>query len=218
MIESSAMVNFLENPGMRKGEDEDFIPTDDNSLFWIDLETTGLSSLADVPLEVGIVLTDIWGNVYDVFHHYVWSPDEPFFTQAVLRMTQWVRETHEQLLVDIKKWAGNDSIGWEYVDAVMASWMKKYRSPLLNNVPLTGSSVHFDQKFVEEYFPTFAQSIHYRIIDVSTLTQLAQRHNPALLVSNHCPEDRKLHRVLPDLADSINKYKFYVEHFLRTTE
>ena len=39
--------------------------------------------------------------------------------------------------------------------------------------PLAGSSVHADRVFLAKYMPHLLEHLHYRIVDVSTIKELA---------------------------------------------
>ena len=41
--------------------------------------------------------------------------------------------------------------------------------------PLAGNSVHADKKFLDKFMPKFMDRLHYRIVDVSTIKELARR-------------------------------------------
>lgn len=49
--------------------------------------------------------------------------------------------------------------------------------------------------------------LHYRVIDVSTIKELAKRWNPKTVES--APKKRFAHRSLDDIIDSIDELKYY---------
>jgi oligoribonuclease len=61
------------------------------------------------------------------------------------------------------------------------------------------------------YMPLFDAYLHYRIIDVSTLRELAKRWNPPVLLGV-AKEGR--HEALADVYESIEELKHYRRHFL----
>ncbi len=63
------------------------------------------------------------------------------------------------------------------------------------------------------HMPTLNDYLHYRIIDVSTIKELALRWRPELV-----SQIRKAnaHRALEDIRESITELRFYREQFFRT--
>jgi oligoribonuclease len=62
------------------------------------------------------------------------------------------------------------------------------------------------------YMPAFEQYLHYRIVDVSTLKELAKRWNPEV-VQGFAKEGK--HEALADVYESIEELRHYRKHFLR---
>jgi oligoribonuclease len=63
------------------------------------------------------------------------------------------------------------------------------------------------------YMPTFEAYLHYRIVDVSTLKELAKRWRPDV-VSAFSKEGK--HEALADVYESIEELRHYRKHFLVT--
>ena len=40
--------------------------------------------------------------------------------------------------------------------------------------PLAGNTVHMDKRFIDAHMPRLSEHLHYRIIDVSTIKELAR--------------------------------------------
>ena len=40
--------------------------------------------------------------------------------------------------------------------------------------PLAGNSIFLDKMFLKKYMPNFVEHLHYRIVDVSTIKELAR--------------------------------------------
>ena len=78
--------------------------------------------------------------------------------------------------------------------------------------PLAGNTVHQDRRFMARYMAAFDAYLHYRIVDVSTLKELAKRWRPDV-VASFTKEGK--HEALADVYESIEELKHYRRHFLR---
>ena len=54
----------------------------------------------------------------------------------------------------------------------LLSFVRQYTQPRM--CPIAGNSVHVDKIFLEKYMPEFTNHFQYRIIDVSTIKELAK--------------------------------------------
>jgi len=72
--------------------------------------------------------------------------------------------------------------------------------------------VHQDRRFMARYMPAFDAYLHYRIVDVSTLKELARRWRPDILAT--LAKEGK-HEALADVYDSIAELRHYRQLFLR---
>lgn len=61
--------------------------------------------------------------------------------------------------------------------------------------------------------PSVNDYMHYRVIDVSTIKELARRWQPQ--IADNAPRKRFAHRSLDDIVDSINELKFYRQTFFK---
>lgn len=84
--------------------------------------------------------------------------------------------------------------------------------------PLTGSSAHFDRKFIAAQLPVLDDFFHYRNIDVSSIKELCKIWNPdiyaALSKDPKAQKENKTHRVQDCLAGTIFELTFYFDNFL----
>jgi oligoribonuclease (3'-5' exoribonuclease) len=77
-------------------------------------------------------------------------------------------------------------------------------------IPLTGSSVHFDQRWLEVWFPEILEGRTHRLPDPSGLREMLDRWKPCgpQIVAGR-PPARKLHRVDPDIDDTLGEMRHY---------
>ncbi|HSS26607.1 MAG TPA: oligoribonuclease, partial [Usitatibacter sp.] len=78
--------------------------------------------------------------------------------------------------------------------------------------PLAGNTVHQDRRFMALYMPALDAYLHYRIVDVSTLKELAKRWRPDVVET--VPKEGR-HEALADILESIEELRHYRKHFLR---
>ena len=81
-----------------------------------------------------------------------------------------------------------------------------------NAAPLCGNTIWQDRRFLARHMPTLEAYLHYRLIDVSTLKELAKRWRPALLGGF---SKEASHTALADIRESIEELRFYRTHFLK---
>ena len=81
-----------------------------------------------------------------------------------------------------------------------------------DSAPLCGNSVWQDRRFLSRYMPTLENYLHYRIIDVSSVKELARRWRPEIMAGF---SKKNSHTALADIRESIEELKYYREHFLK---
>jgi oligoribonuclease len=72
---------------------------------------------------------------------------------------------------------------------------------------LAGNSIHQDRRFIRRYMPRFDARLHYRMVDVSTIKEIARRWYPAIIAKQ--PAKKDTHRALDDIRESIEELRFY---------
>ena len=90
---------------------------------------------------------------------------------------------------------------------VLAYVMEHVPEP--RKAPLAGSSVYTDRGFISRDMPELDLHLHYRLIDVSTIKELARRWFPRAYYN--APDKHGGHRALADILDSIEELKYYRE-------
>ena len=83
----------------------------------------------------------------------------------------------------------------------------KQHIPEPRKAPLAGSSVYVDRMFLAKHMPTLDAYLHYRLVDVSTVKELAKRWYPRTYYAS--PEKRGNHRALGDIRESIAELRYY---------
>ena len=180
-------------------------PTNDKTpLVWIDMEMSGLVPERDRILEVAMVVTD--ANLDTIAEAPVYVLHQP--EEVLEGMDSWNKATHGKSgLVDKVRASTFD-------EATVEARLIEFLKPIVGAriAPLAGNTVHQDRRFMARYMPAFDQYLHYRIVDVSTLKELARRWRPDVL-AGLAKEGR--HEALADVYESIEELKHYRRHFLR---
>lgn len=179
------------------------MPPDKSNLVWIDLEMTGLDPLRDVIIEAAVLITD--GDLNIIAH----GPELAIHrSEAQLSvMNSWNRQTHHGSGLIRRVRASEIEIDHAQTEIVefVQQWTNKGQSPLC------GNSVHQDKRFLYQEMPQLVDWLNYRIIDVSTVKELAKRWYPEL--GKFVKQQN--HRALDDIRESINELRWYREQMFR---
>ena len=79
--------------------------------------------------------------------------------------------------------------------------------PEPRKAPLAGNSINMDRQFIARDLPAVDAYLHYRIIDVSSIKELARRWFPRAYFA--APKKSGNHRALGDIQDSIQELAYY---------
>jgi oligoribonuclease len=166
---------------------------------------SGLVPDRDRILEVAMVVTDSELNTIAEAPVFVLhQPDE-----VLEAMDSWNKATHGKSGLVDKVRAST------LTEADVERSLIEFLKPLVpeRTAPLCGNTVHQDRRFMARYMPAFDEYLHYRIVDVSTLKELAKRWYPEVLAGIK-KEGR--HEALADIQESIEELRHYRRVFLRS--
>ena len=169
-------------------------------LVWIDCEMTGLDIVKDKLIEVAVLITDSELNVLDPGLDLIIGADDTDLddmnevvrdmhaksglTDAVRASTLSVAEAEEQVLAYIKRWV-----------------------PDRRTAPLCGNSIGTDRGFIARDMPELDDHLHYRMVDVSSVKELARRWFPRVYFAQ--PPKGLAHRALADIIESVRELAYY---------
>jgi oligoribonuclease len=129
---------------------------------------------------------------------------EPVVVEMHDRSGLWVACVEEAQRADRYDPADNVDEWLESLVDEIAEWVA-VNAP--GKLRLCGSSVHHDRAWLIDFVPGFADMVHHRVVDVSTVKSLVEEWWPELAQGR--PEPRKTHRVLPDMEDTSAELAFY---------
>lgn len=178
--------------------------TNETRFVWCDLEMTGLDVATNAIIELGLVITGPDLKPLAEYEAAVWQPEE-----ALDRMEPFVREMHTKngLLERVRK-----------SDLSLRTVEKEATKLVLQHCEygeglLCGNSIHTDRAFITRYLPGLDRSLHYRMVDVSSLKIITRAWYPS------APGRSKVdasHTVLSDIRASIAELAYYQQTFFKS--
>jgi oligoribonuclease len=170
-------------------------------LVWIDCEMTGLDIERDALVEIACLVTDGELALLDDGVDLVIKPP----AEAVDQMVDVVREMHTAsgLLAEL---AAGVTLA-EAQEQVLRYVRGHVPEP--RKVPLCGNSIATDRTFIARDMPELDTYLHYRMVDVSSIKELARRWYPRAYFAS--PQKHGGHRALADIRESIQELRYYRE-------
>ena len=170
-------------------------------LVWIDCEMTGLNISSDALVEVACVVTDRDLTELDSGVDVVIKPP----AEALDHMPDLVRQMHTTsgLLTELP----SGITLAEAQDVVLGYIRGHVAEP--RKAPLCGNSIATDRSFIARDLPKLDDYLHYRMIDVSSVKELARRWYPRAYFAS--PAKVGGHRALADILESIAELRYYRE-------
>jgi oligoribonuclease len=172
-------------------------------LVWIDCEMTGLDLDKDALIEVAVLVTDSELNVLGDGVDVVIAPPADDLPGLLENMVEVVREMHTASGL-LEELAGGVTMA-EAEERVLA-YVREH-VPEAGKAQLAGNSVGTDRGFLARDMPELEQHLHYRIVDVSSIKELARRWYPRVYFNS--PKKTGNHRALGDIRDSIAELRYY---------
>ena len=171
-------------------------------IVWADCEMTGLDPDRHVLVEIAVIVTDANLNPLDEGIDLVIHASD----EELAEMDDFVTKMHNSsgLTEQIRE----SKISLQDAEAQVVEYLKKY-VPVSGMAPLAGNSIATDRTFITRYMPDLDGFLHYRMIDVSSIKELARRWHPRIY--NGQPEKGMAHRALADIRESIRELAFYRE-------
>lgn len=168
-------------------------------IIWIDCEMTGLDLERDAIVEIAAVVTDAELNVLGEGVDVVIKPP----AAALENMGEFVTTMHTNsgLITEFDQGVTLEEAEQSVLDYIRA------HVPMKGKAPLAGNSVATDKMFLDRDMKQLVDFMHYRIIDVSSIKELARRWYPRIYFA--APAKNGGHRALADILESIDELRYY---------
>ncbi len=167
-------------------------------LVWLDMEMTGLDPETCVPLEVAIIITDNKFVELASYESLTKASEE-----SLAKMNDFVRNMHTKNGLLGRLAQTEKSL--QQVETEMLTVLSEHCDAKTG--VLAGNSIHQDRRFLRRYFPRFEQALHYRMVDVSTVKELARRWYGRRAL----PQKENAHTAMADIRASIEELAHYKE-------
>src|SRR3982751_2646669 len=169
-------------------------------LVWIDCEMTGLDLVKDKLIEVAVVVTDSQLNVLDPGLEVIIHAEDA----DLAGMADVVTEMHARsgLTEEVRA----STVSLEEATAQVLAYVRRF-VPERRTAPLCGNSIGTDRGFLARDMPELDEHLHYRMIDVSSIKELARRWFPRVYFAQ--PAKGLAHRALADIIESIRELAYY---------
>jgi oligoribonuclease len=169
-----------------------------DNLIWIDMEMTGLDPEKERIIEIATVVTDSDLNL--VAEGPVFAVHQP--DSLLQAMDNWNTKQHNGsgLVTRVKA----SKVTEQEAEAATLEFLRQYVPA--GKSPMCGNTIYQDRRFLCRYMPQLEKYFHYRLLDVSTLKELALRWAPR--VYNGLQKESK-HLALDDIRESIEELKYY---------
>ena len=168
-------------------------------LVWIDCEMTGLNLERDALIEVAALVTDFDLNVLGEGVDVIVKPP----AEALEQMDPFVRDMHTTsgLLAELDSGLTLAEAEQRVLDHIKEHCADGSRPPL------AGNTIGTDRMFLARDMHELETFLHYRVVDVSSIKELARRWYPRAYFN--APAKRGNHRALADIQESIEELRYY---------
>ncbi len=165
-------------------------------LVWLDMGMTGLDPEICVPLEVAMIITDNQLKELATYESVIRVTET-----ELASMGQFVRDMHTEngLLARVAAATAERALVETAMVKLVETWCTEKTGVLC------GNSIWQDRRFIRRYFPRLEAILHYRMVDVSTIKELARRwYGDAALPHKESP-----HTAMADIRASIAELEHY---------
>jgi oligoribonuclease len=171
-------------------------------LLWMDMEMTGLEPERERVLELATLVTSAQLDVIACGPELViHQPDE-----VLAAMDAWNTSHHGASGLTAR--SRESTVTEAEAEAQTLAFVNAHFGARERPV-LCGNSIHQDRRFIHRYLPALDARLHYRMIDVSSVKELARRWYPDAI--DAAPVKNDQHRAREDILESVAELRFYRE-------
>jgi oligoribonuclease len=170
------------------------------NLVWIDCEMTGLDLTRDALIEIAVIVTDADLHPLDPGLDIVIHAEDALLDA----MVPVVQEMHAAsgLTEEVRR----STVTLAQAQAEVLGYIRTF-VPEPRTAPLCGNSIGTDRGFITRDMTELDAYLHYRMIDVSSIKELARRWFPRIYYGQ--PAKGLAHRALADIIESIDELAYY---------
>ncbi len=174
-------------------------------LVWIDCEMTGLDLRSDLLLEVAALVTDSDLNVLGEGVDVVIGATQ----EQLGAMVPVVRDMHAAS--GLTQEALTSALTLQDAEQQVLAYVREH-VPEPRKAPLCGNSIATDRGFLSRDMAELDGWLHYRMVDVSSIKELARRWYPRAYYQS--PKKGGGHRALADIRESVLELAYYRQTIL----
>jgi oligoribonuclease len=172
----------------------------DDKLVWIDCEMTGLELSRDALIEIAVLVTDSELNVLDEGLDIVINCAD----DVLETMVPFVQQMHETS--GLTELVRQSTVTLGQAEQQVLDYIKRFVTEP-RTAPLCGNSIATDRGFIIRDMPELDAYLHYRMIDVSSIKELARRWYRRVYFGQ--PAKGLAHRALADIHESVQELRYY---------
>ncbi len=166
-------------------------------MVWMDLEMTGLDIEVESIIEIATVITDADLNIIATGPNLAIKVNQ----ELIDGMDEWnTKHHHSSGLIDR---INSEGVTLDEAVKQTCEFLEKHIEN--GKAPLCGNSIHNDRVFLAKEMPQVLELLHYRIVDVTSVKEIAKRWYPDLPRY----QKKESHRALDDILESIEELRYY---------
>ena len=177
-----------------------------SNLIWIDLEMTGLDFANDHIIEIATVVTSKSLKSIEIGPQLAISQPK----HTLDSMNDWCVKNHTAS--GLYQRCLDSTVSIEKATSETLAFLNNWCYPQTS--PLCGNSICTDRRFMAKEMHELDQYLHYRHIDVTTISLLARRWNFEIMSNK--PNKKSNHLALDDILESIEELRYYKDNWLNS--